>query len=86
MNDFIDYSVTENRLLQGLEVVASENNVSQNDLEYNHISGFVKFMVSDIMREEADTIKANNLPEKDVISQIKAKSSKYYRNFMQNKD
>lgn len=85
ISDFIDYAVTENRLQQGLEVVASENNVSQNDLEFNHISGFVKFMVSDIMREEADTIKANNLPEKDVISQIKAKSSKFYRDFMQNK-
>lgn len=85
INDFIDYAVTENRLQQGLEVVATDNNVEQNDLEFNHISGFVKFMVADIMREEADTIKANNLPEKDVISQIKAKSSKFYRDFMQNK-
>ena len=85
VNEFIDYAVTENRLQQGLEVVASDNNVSQNDLEFNHISGFIKFMVSDIMREEADTIKANNLPEKDAISQIKAKSSKFYRDFMQNK-
>lgn len=85
INDFIDYAVTENRLQQGLEVVATDNNVDQNDLEFNHISGFVKFMVADIMREEADTIKANNLPEKDLISQIKAKSSKFYRDFMQNK-
>ena len=85
INDFIDYAVTENRLQQGLEVVATDNNVDQNDLEFNHISGFVKFMVADIMREEADTIKVNNLPEKDVISQIKAKSSKFYRDFMQNK-
>ena len=85
INDFIDYAVTENRLQQGLEVVSTDNNVDQNDLEFNHISGFVKFMVADIMREEADTIKANNLPEKDVISQIKAKSSKFYRDFMQNK-
>lgn len=85
VNDFIDYAVTENRLQQGLEVVAADNNVDQNDLEFNHISGFVKFMVADIMREEVDTIKSNNLPEKDVISQIKAKSSKFYRDFMQNK-
>ena len=85
VNDFIDYAVTENRLQQGLEVMSTDNNVEQKDLEFNHISGFVKFMVSDIMREESDTIKANNLPEKDVISQIKAKSSKFYRDFMQNK-
>lgn len=85
VNDFIEYAVTENRLQQGLEVAATDNNVEQKDLEFNHISSFVKFMVSDIMREEADTIKANNLPEKDVISQIKAKSSKFYRDFMQNK-
>ena len=69
VNEFIDYTVTENRLNQGLSEVG---------LDQTKIGAFIKWMSVDINKEESDTLEENNLTMRDVGSSIAKKSREFY--------
>ena len=69
--DFVDYACTENRLKQGLENVKS--------LDSKYISDFIKWVANDIIKEEKDTLIANNIEWKKVSGMIAKRSSEFFR-------
>ena len=76
--EFIEYAVTENRLNQGLEYL-KENHL---ELDVKNIGTFIKWIVSDVMKEEIDTIRENGLSEKGVPKLIGNKAKKWFFNKM----
>jgi len=68
IQDFIDYSVTENRFNQ-----AVENVFGNNDLDVKKMGDFIRWFVNDITSEEMDTMVKNGLEPKDVNRHISAK-------------
>lgn len=69
VKEFVEYSVTENRLSQGVEKVFGIGG----ELDIKRMGEFLKWIVSDIMKEEQDTLKENKLEPKDVTSAISNK-------------
>lgn len=76
--ELIEYAVTENRLNQGLEYL-KENHL---ELDVKNIGTFIKWIVSDVMKEEIDTIRENGLSEKGVPKLIGNKAKKWFFNKM----
>jgi hypothetical protein len=66
---FVEYAVTESRFKQGLE------NVFPNDEPVNvkKMGDLIRWVVTDITKEESDTMVENGLEPKDVNSQISGK-------------
>ena len=68
IQDFIDYSVTENRFNQ-----AVENVFGKDDLDVKKMGDFIRWFVNDIASEEMDTMVKNGLEPKDVNRNISEK-------------
>ena len=64
VNQFIEYAVTENRLEQGYDVLRK----SGVELSMKSTGLFIKWVMQDILKEESDTLIANNLSSKDINS------------------
>jgi len=77
INDFVELTVTENRLEQGLKWLKSE--VSRRP-ESKHTGDFVKWIVSDVFKEESDTIVANKLDAKKIRSAVSVKARNWFLN------
>ncbi len=73
INDFVEYSVTENRFNQ-----AVENIFGKEELDIRKMGDFIKWMVNDITTEELDTILENNLEPKDVNKYISIKAKEMF--------
>lgn len=69
--DFVDYSVTSNRLEQGLSEVG---------LDQKLIGKFIGWVNTDIHKEENDVLEANNLTMKDVGKYISTVAREFYIN------
>lgn len=68
IQEFVDYSVTENRFKQAIENVFGDSN-----LDVKKTGDFIRWFVKDIASEEMDTMVKNNLDPKDVNKYISAK-------------
>lgn len=68
VNEFIEYSVTENRFNQAIE-----NVFGNNDLDIKKMGDLIRWVVKDITSEEMDTMVENNLEPKDVNKYISTK-------------
>jgi hypothetical protein len=66
---FVDYSVTENRLNQGVDIIG---------LDQKLIGDYLSWIVRDIMQEESDVLVNNNLTIKDVSRNISNKARNFY--------
>lgn len=75
MSDFVEYAVTENRLLQGLQNLVREQ---QKPFEMTSIGDFIRWVFNDIVKEEADTIVASQLDPKKLGGPIANASKKWY--------
>lgn len=75
INEFVKYAVTENRLEQGIEYVFTMNSL-QPDLK--QIKKFLVWITEDISREEADTLKENNLIPEDVLKEVTNKARDWF--------
>ena len=73
IDQFVEFSLTKNRLDQGLREVFGDNEPTQSG-----IGNFIKWCVSDVMREEADTVAINKLNVKFVVNALNSKA----RNFI----
>lgn len=65
IKEFVDYAVTENRLVQGMAFF-NENNIEVN---IKNTGQFLDWVVGDVLKEESDTIVENNLDAKKVKMQ-----------------
>ena len=67
IKEFAEYAVTESRLEQGIEKVFTSVN---EQIDIKKLGNFLKWITSDIIKEETDTLKDNGLEPKDVNSAI----------------
>lgn len=74
IKDFIEMSVTDNRLNQGLEYIKETNP----NYDIKQIGLFLSWVVKDVLKEESDNIIANNLDEKKVKNAIVQKARNYF--------
>tara|TARA_B100001063_G_scaffold227047_2_gene237153 strand:- start:3217 stop:4239 length:1023 start_codon:yes stop_codon:yes gene_type:complete len=72
---FVDYAVTENRLVQGLGEVG---------LDKSTIGTFIGWVNRDIYEEESDTLKESGLTMKDVGKHLTNKSREFYMEKLNN--
>jgi len=68
IQDFVEYSVTENRFNQAIEIVFGKE-----PLDVRKMGDFIRWVVNDISSEEMDTMIKNGLEPKDVNKYISNK-------------
>lgn len=73
IQDFVDYSVTENRFKQAIE-----NVFGNSDLDIKKMGDLIRWVVKDITSEEMDTMIKNNLEPKDVNKYISNKTREMF--------
>jgi hypothetical protein len=73
INEFVDYAVTENRFNQALGVVFPDGNI-----DIKKLGDTIKWVVSDVLAEESDVLKDNNLEPKDIGKYVAAKVKKMF--------
>lgn len=76
INEFVEYAVTENRLKQGLQYL-QENGF---ELIAKSTGDFIRWVVTDITKEESDTISNNGLDIKAINNKIATKSRMWFLN------
>jgi len=76
LNEFIEYSVTENRLEQGLSYL-KENNFS---FDTKNLGIFIGWLVKDVLKEEKDVIDSKEFHESKVKFLIANKSRAWFLN------
>jgi alpha-acetolactate decarboxylase len=79
VNEFVDYSVTENRLNQAIEQVFTSNNLRT---DIKNTGDFIKWIMNDVLKEETDTLVKNNLIWKDVQGVIAKKASRWFKEYL----
>lgn len=77
IKDFVDYSVTENRLNQGIEYLKEMNK----ELDISNMGYFLRWLANDVLKEEQDVITENSL-DNDLKAIMKSVSSKGRKWFM----
>lgn len=77
IKDFVDYSVTENRLNQGIEYLKEMNK----ELDISSMGDFLRWLANDVLKEEQDVISENGL-DNDLKAIMKSVSSKGRKLFM----
>lgn len=77
IKDFVDYSVTENRLNQGIEYLKEMNK----ELDISNMGDFLRWLANDVLKEEQDVISENGL-DNDLKAIMKSVSSKGRKWFM----
>lgn len=73
--DLVESVVTINRLEQMYRWMADEDGLEQNERNTGH---FLRLVFADVQKEEADTITASELPEKDLNRAISNKAREWY--------
>jgi len=75
ITEFVDATVTENRLEQGLQNLVNEQRLP---FEMTSMGDFIRWVYGDIMKEEADTIEASGFDPKKLGSPIANKSRQWF--------
>lgn len=73
IQEFVEYSVTENRFNQAIE-----NVFGKDDLDVKRMGDFLRWIIKDITSEEMDTMVANSLEPKDVNKYISNKAREMF--------
>jgi len=74
INEFVDYAVTQARVDQAMATVFS----SPEEYDRNKTGDVIRWIISDIMAEESDVLKENNLLSKDVNKYISNKARQLF--------
>jgi len=75
ITEFVEFSVTENRLNQAIEQVFTSNAV---EADRKGTGDFLRWVINDIAKEEMDTMVGNNLEPKDVNKYLSEKARKWF--------
>jgi hypothetical protein len=78
MRDFIEYTVTENRMEQGIGKLI-ENHIP---IEIRSTGEFIKWVYNDVIKEESDTIVANKIDVKKLGAAVSAKAKPFWMNYL----
>lgn len=76
---FVEYAVTENRFLQGIEYLR-EHNI---DIDVKSTGQFLKWVCSDVAKEEGDLI-AKSLDKKAVFKSVQNKARSWFIDYINN--
>jgi len=76
INQFVELSVSENRLEQGLSYF-KENNI---EIDSKNTGQFLSWVVTDVLKEEKDTLDKSELDEKKVKNAIVNKARMWFLN------
>lgn len=76
-NQFVEYAVTENRFLQGIEYLKEHNT----DIDIKSTGQFLKWVCSDVAKEEGDLI-AETLDKKIVFKVVQRKARTWFINYL----
>lgn len=79
INEFVDYSVTENRLNQAIEQVFT---IVNEEPIIQKMGDFLRWIVNDISREEGDTMVENKLEPKDVNKYLSTKARVWFMKYL----
>lgn len=80
INEFIEKTVTENRLKQGVETL-QRNGVGE--IEHKHIGDFIRWVHNDVLKEEKDTLLASGLEEKELGGPVAKKAKEWlFKNYL----
>lgn len=74
ITECVDTFVTENRLQQGICHLQEQGLA----LNMSNLGTFIKWVSTDVMKEEADTLLASGLSMKDIGSSLSKKAKSYY--------
>jgi len=75
IKEFVEYAVTENRLEQGFDELFTSKKI---EASKKYIGEFLKWVQSDVVKEEADTMAQNGLEPKEVNKAISGKAVKWF--------
>jgi len=78
IKDFVELSVQEARLLQGLDKLRENGKV----VNEKSTGDFIRWVVKDVMKEEADTIESNKFDLGKINSLIAQKSREWYFDYI----
>ncbi len=76
VNEFVESTVTENRLQQGITYF-KENNI---EIDSKNTGQFLSWVVKDVLKEESDTIANNGLDEKMIKNSVVNKARVWFLN------
>ena len=76
INDFVELAVSENRLNQGISFF-KENNIS---VDSKNTGEFLRWIVTDVLKEEKDTLEESGLDEKKVKAAVATKARVWFLN------
>lgn len=74
IQDFVERTVTENRLNQGVQSLREQGI----EIDRKTTGDFVRWVVADILKEEADVLEASGLSQKEVTGPIAKKAQAWY--------
>jgi hypothetical protein len=80
INDFIQYALTDSRLNQGISKL-KEKGIP---IDIASTGDYLRWVVSDVMKEEMDTIVKNQINIKKMNSAISLKARQFWLNFLNN--
>jgi hypothetical protein len=78
VKEFIEQVVSDERLEQGIQFIKSQNMA----LDQTSSGHFIKWVLSDVLKEESDRLEASNLKWKDVTKNISRFTSKFWVSFL----
>lgn len=78
IKEMVDYTVTENRLEQGIQKL-KEANI---EIDMKATGEFLRWVITDIIKEETDTIVKNNIDPKKLNSACSNKARLWYINYI----
>jgi hypothetical protein len=76
ITEFVNYAVTENRLLQGYDELFTKPGIPATSKD---IGNFIRWIITDVAKEETDTMEANKLDIKDVSKSASTKARIWYQ-------
>jgi hypothetical protein len=76
MREFVEYAVTENRLNQGLQVMKEAGH----ELDRKSTGHYLRWVVTDILKEEADTLAENGIDTTKIGKYISEKARVFWFN------
>ena len=79
IREFVDYAVTNNRMEQAVEELFTSQNIEP---AIQQMGDFLRWIMKDIAKEEADTLGENNLTLKDVGRHVSNKARVWFQDLL----
>ena len=83
INEFVEYTVTENRLNQAIEQVFTVNAETPS---IKKMGDFLRWISRDVIKEEMDTAVANNLEPKDFGKALSTKARLWFMTYLDSQE